>query len=363
MSARLRNGSRRRRRTFGVAVIAFAASLTLDSDPGWTYKFQQPREGGSATPRSDAAGRWNPEAWGPGETLTWHVADGPRWSPHFADAREALPQVQAALDAWSSVPTADLRLRLAGVTKRATLAEDNRNLVLVGAGGGRPNYARVWLNEVGGVFQAEECDVVLVPETVAHMADEENPVGLTALIHELGHCFALGHAAVTPTLRWGVYQDVEWLISSVWEQDPVMSYGESANKLLTEDDMVGISLLRPARGWLETTGSISGRLMLDGEPAQYASVHLLRNDGGRARPSVQVFSDEAGAFLAEGLVPGDYFLWIHPLLEPSANRWLSDNGTVSDMDDLLDLRPLRVLAGQEVDAGEFALRRGREHRD
>ena len=363
MSARLRNGSRRRRRTFGVAVIAFAASLTLDSDPGWTYRLYRSSEDDSLVPRSDTAERWHPGVWGPGETLTWYVADDPDWSPHFADANEALRRIEDALETWGRIPTADIRVRLDGLVKRASLARDNRNVVLINPDTSILGYSYRWHRKVRGVFQTVECDVELGP-AVAAVADEEQPAGLTWLIHEFGHCFGLSHPAVTPTARWRPRKGGRsWLISSVWEQDPVMTYGASVNNLLTEDDMVGVSLLRPAQGWLGTPGSISGRLTLDGEPARFVSVHVLRNDGGRALPSVRVFSDEEGAFLVEGLVPGDYFLWIYPLVAQSPNQWMLDHGAVIDVKDLLDFRPVRVQAGQEVRAGEFALRRGREDRE
>ena len=248
--ARWRNGSKLRPRTLGVAVIAFAASMTLGSDPGWTYIFYRSAPDASVIPRSDAAAHWNRRVWGPGDILTFYVADDPDWSPHFRDATEALPQITAALDAWGDIPTADIRLRVGGVVEGATIGRDNRNVISVERGENLPNFARVWTSTIGGEVKGEECDVLLRPATVAHMADEEHPIGLTRLIHEVGHCLGLGHAVATPTRRWSEYQDVPWLISSVWQQDPVMSYGESVNNLLTEDDVVGASLLRPARGWL-----------------------------------------------------------------------------------------------------------------
>ena len=115
-------------------------------------------------------------------------------------------------------------------------------------------------------------------------------------------------------------------------------------------------------GWQRTRGSISGSVTQAGQPARFVSVDVLRNDGGRARPAVQVFTDEEGRFLAEGLVPGEYVLWIHPMFRPTAHSALVSAGAVTKTRDLLQARRHRVRAGQETPAGEFTLIRGRDQR-
>ncbi len=144
---------------------------------------------------------------------------------------------------------------------------------------------------------------------------------------------------------------------------------------LTDDDALGVSLLRPAPGWLQTTGSLAGRVTVDGHPLAMASVHLLRRDNGRLRATgVQVFTNGTaegtpdtgtdGLFRAEGLAPGDYLLWIHPMFKPR------DHGSVisrlklleTAVDDLVLPQLFRVEAGRETWVGEFALQRGRHRR-
>lgn len=139
-----------------------------------------------------------------------------------------------------------------------------------------------------------------------------------------------------------------------------MSVGWDIDNELTEDDAIGASLLRPAREWLRTPGGISGRVAHDGDPAAFVSVHVLRNEGGTARPSVQVFTDEAGEFLAEGLAPGEYLLWVHPMLAQHAHPTLLDAGDLFlNLDDTLDTMPVVVRADEATEAGEFTLARGR----
>ena len=300
-----------------IAVAGFVCALLLDASPISGYRFYPSRDDHSLVPRSDAATRWQETVWGPGDTLVWHIQDVPDWAPQFQSAAGAVSPIEAALGVWNSIPTADIRTRVEGLAEGVVRGRDGLNLVVVGTDEDRRNFAQRWSlrNSATGRWEAAECDVTLGRGRLERIADADIPNRLSTVIHEFGHCIGLMHAAVTPTVRW----DLGWTDSSVWQKDPVMSYGRDIDNELTGDEVIGASLLRPGRGWLRSTGSISGRILLDGGPAAFVSVHVLRNDGGRARPGVQVFSNETGEFLAEGLAPGGYLLWIHPMLAQNAH--------------------------------------------
>ena len=249
-------------------------------------------------------------------------------------------------------------MRVGGLAEVRGAGLDGLNLVVVGTEEPERNFARRWSirSRTTGRWEHVDCDVTLGEERLKRIADVDVPGRLSTVIHEIGHCIGLSHAAVTPTMRW----DLGWTDSSVWQKDPVMSYGWDIDNELAGDEVIGASLLRPARGWLRTTGSISGRVLHDGGPAAFVSVHVLRNEGGRVRPRVQVFTGETGEFLAEGLAPGEYLLWIHPIIAQNAHGPLVQRGDfLSDLDDSLDLQMLVVRAGRETRAGEFTLSRGR----
>ena len=341
-----------------IAVAGFVCALLLDTSPGWGYRFYPSRDQDSVVPLSDAAKRWREAAWGPGDSLVWHVHDGSDWSPHFGSAEEVVPLIETAAGVWSRVATADLRMRVDGLAEVRGAGLDGLNLVAVGTEEPERNFARRWSirNRTTGRWEHIDCDVTLGEGRLKRIADVDVPNRLSTVIHEIGHCIGLTHAAVTPTVRW----DLGWTDSSVWQKDPVMSYGRDIDNELTDDEVIGASLLRPAHGWLRSTGSISGRILLDGGPAAFVSVHVLRNDGGRAQPGVQVFSNETGEFLAEGLAPGRYLLWIHPMLAQNAHGPLVQQGEpLFDLNDSLELQMLAVRAGRETRAGEFTLARGR----
>ena len=312
---------RRRAGSPVIAVVAFLGAL-LGSSPGWGYRFYRSFDQDSRIPRSDTARGWQATVWGPGDTLVWHVLDGPAWQPHFAASEEVLPLVEESLATWSRIPSADIRWRVAGIASGEQMNGDGRSTLSVEED--LEPYAQARRRSTrsrGGPWETTDCDVVFSTDAVEHLArggDER----LRTLLHEFGHCVGLRHAATTPTIRW----DWPWTDSSIWRKDPQMSYGRDIDNELTEDETIGGSLLRPAPGWQRTWGSISGSVTRAGQPARFVSVDVLRNDGGRARPAVQVFTDEEGRFLAEGLAPGEYVLWIHPMFRQTAHAALLSSG-------------------------------------
>ena len=338
-------------------MVAFLGAL-LGSSPGWGYRFYRSFDDGSRIPTSDTARNWRTTVWGPGDTLVWHVLDGSGWQPHFSGAEKVLPLVEESLATWSRVPGADIQWRVAGIASGEQTYGDGRRTVSVDED--LEPYAQARRRSTrrrGGPWETTDCDVVFSPRAAEHLAgggDER----LRTLLHEFGHCVGLRHAATTPTIRW----DWAWTDSSVWRKDPQMSYGRDIDNELTEDEIVGGALLRPASGWRRTRGSISGSVTLAGQPARFVSVDVLRNDRGRARPAVQVFTDEEGRFLAEGLAPGEYALWVHPMFRPTAHSALLSGDAVTHARDLLLARRHRVRAGQETSAGKFTLLRGRDQR-
>ena len=344
-----------------VALVVWTVPLWFAAAPVGAYRFDPAERRVSLVPRSEDATRWKASVWGPGESLTWRVLDDGGWSPHFADASQVVAKLSSAAAAWTEIPTADIKWRVAGVTTRPSArGRDGRNVMSVEDLDGFGGYASWWADGSGpgGAWQITECDIRVDPGFVGALATDENGGGLRLLVHELGHCVGLHHAAVGPASGngFGLRTDGSLLPGP----DPRMSYGQSTpDSLLSEDDAIGASLLRPAPEWIRTTGGVSGIVTLDGAPAPFVSVQLLVTAGGSTRRRVQVFSDEAGRFLAEGLAPGVYLLWVHPVIGARAHPALIRTGSVPlDLIDTLAVQPAVVQRGEVTTTGEFPLRRG-----
>ena len=370
----------------GLLVVLTVACIAVAH--GWVgaYLLSTERHGkdpeGRLVVGSEDAARWSPDVWGPGDTLLWEISPDPDFEFIFGGPQGVVPFVEQALAVWSDLPSAAISWRVSGIGDevRKASTEDGRNTVFLhtwGDGGA----ADLWWERSSNGWEMTECDVYfggtwgsipegLDPEEVEPHRQSYLTGVVELLVHEFGHCLSLLHPALLSVIGREVFRFGSTRL--VHPLDPNLSgghrhsrHGPEAATYLSHDDVVGASLLRPADGWKRTTGSISGVLDLPGEEAaRYAYVWALPVDGDPLRDRVGAFTNRDGAFLIEGLRPGNYALWAQSIMSRTAQRTylLLLGDPVFDLEDTVLGRMVRVRAGRTTGGVEIPVRRGRRSR-
>ena len=268
-------------------------------------------------------GRWNAAVWGPGMTLTVAVPDNPRWlaSSAFESMVEARGAVSEALRQWADVGTADIRWR---VDATAEAGEGVLSIVL--DDDLRPAGAAFLSSRAGesGGGEIYRCQITLNSRVVE---SSDYPSILDLLTHELGHCVGLDHPPTYPNDSFSPNPDADG--PSMWGYDPVMAAGwASFDGRLWTSDRIGASLLRPAPGWLERTGTVYGTVLSADSAAgaaeeQRAVIVLITRiePDGASREAIARYTNRWGQFVFEGLRPGNYVVMVSHLQPDPFQSW------------------------------------------
>lgn len=358
------------------ALIVFGSAEAYRFFPGTDGI--QPFFSGELRPAEDAV-RWSSESWAPGSTLVWEVPQDPDFATLFGGEHGALPHFRTALAEWSNLPNAEISWRAessvgAAVDERSL--QDGRNTFYIHAGHPAGGYASLWVERgsAGEPWELFECDFALggwATQPTPPNIDPQSRLAEAVMIitHELGHCLGLAHAAsysVSGRVRQQYFRSQGQSTAFEHPRDPSMSYGiaRRATPFLSPDDETAAALLRPAGGWRTTTGNISGSLRAGGAPAPWVHVWALpvgTEDALFRR--IGAFSDGNGDFVIEGLAPGEYWLWTHPVIRQNAHGLLTQNGAPVDLDDTVLGYPVRVAAGRTTGGVSLTLRIGRTGRE
>ena len=353
-------------------VLAAAFGALLVGGPAAAYRFFSDGLTNARAPTSEYALRWLPTNWGAGATLAWEVAPDEDWPVRFDSAEAAVPYIERGAKAWSEIPTADISWEIAGVSAEAEVErKDGVNSIFVDANSSSGGYARLWTDSSPSEERRRMfgCDIALggwaarLPDNFDEWDEDQQEdfkrrsreSAVFVFTHEFGHCLGLAHSG-------GLSQGGRWVSSNegVWTPihpgDPAMSYGweQSRPEGLGADDVVGASLLRPASGYHERTGSISGTVSIPGGPIPFAIVWALPVGDRPLRNRVGVFSGDDGFFLIEGLDPGHYALMAQPVV------YFGAHGTgPATLDDAIRGDLVRVEAGREAQDLNLTMQWGR----
>ena len=281
------------RRARIIFLAAAAATLSIATSASGYYHFlhfQQTEDGLRAIPE-----RFDRDAL-VDDMVYFYVSAEQRPQMQENDSFNGLvSQVRQALATWDAVPTSHLRVGFGGVVDgplqgSAPAAEVVFAELPPGVlGMGGPTLR----GEPGEEFVPIQRSQVIVPDNLAVQGGTTFSEGFyNTLVHEIGHALGLQHS----------------LAGSAMSMEATRSTTRA--RPLDPDDVAGLSALYPTDEFWTLTGAIEGTVLYgDGTPVVMASVAAV-NLGGRV---VTALTAPDGVYRIEGLLPGDYTLYVQPM--------------------------------------------------
>lgn len=234
----------------------------------------------------------------PGKQVQYYVAlNGPLTLAEGDSEAAVLSQIRAAAAVWNSVPTSELRLAFGGF--RDSGAEmgapsiqveftDELPPGIIAQGG---PVARLDAAEgPDGAFTPIARSVLRLPSNLSSRPSWTERFFLT-VVHEFGHTLGLQHTWTSSVMSTEITRAV------------------TKARPLGQDDIAAISLLYPTGDFRSNTGTIQGRIVMNGQGVPLASVVAF----SPGRDAVSTLTAPDGSYRIEGLLPGPYFVYAHPL--------------------------------------------------
>ncbi len=235
----------------------------------------------------------------------------------------------ASFSSWSLVPTASMSASFTGFTNAEPVRDDGATVI------GFQNHEELERTlgvtsftldrTTGALVEADIFLNSLFAWSVAPSGESNKFDAQSILTHEVGHLIGLGHSLLGETVLRA--EGGRRVIAKRSVMFPIAyAVGTILDRNLQDDDIAAVSVTYPTGKFLNSTGSIAGKVTLGGTGIFGAHVVAVNTRTGQTVGSFTL--NTQGQFSMDGLEPGVYVVRVEPIDDADIGSFFSDDAKV-----------------------------------